>query len=120
MNTRLRGAKVGDFHYRREPVELGWTNGNEFTVSLRDCHFPLEDGLDLQQKLDLANRLLEDRVSCFREEGFINYFGLQRFGTFAASTDAIGTKMLQNDLKGAVDLILDFNQQALAAAKARM
>ncbi|KAI9668593.1 MAG: hypothetical protein M1831_001032 [Alyxoria varia] len=117
MNARLRGAQVGDFSYRREPVGLGWTNGNEFTISLRDCHFPLEEGLDLQQRLDLANRVLEDRVSRFREQGFINYFGLQRFGTFAASTDAIGTKMLQNDLKGAVELILDFNQEALAAAE---
>jgi tRNA pseudouridine13 synthase len=47
----------------------------------------------------------------------MNYYGLQRFGSFSTSTDEIGMKLLQEDLKGAIDLILDFHPSALAAAK---
>src|SRR5205807_9452592 len=40
-----------------------------------------------------------------------------RFGSFAASTDTVGVKLLRDDLKRALDDILDFSPEALAAAQ---
>ena len=41
-----------------------------------------------------------------REHGFINYFGMQRFGTQSVCTHAVGIAMLKEDWEAAVDLVL--------------
>ncbi|RYN66904.1 hypothetical protein AA0118_g2126 [Alternaria tenuissima] len=116
FNKTLFNAAVGDFEYRHNDLKLGDLMGNEFTITLRDCHFQSEEGLDFVQRRQLANDVVSKAISDFSEKGFINYYGLQRFGSFAASTDAIGRKMLQDDLKGAVEDLLAYSETALAAA----
>lgn len=117
FNKMLFNAAVGDFEYRHNDLKLGDLMGNEFTITLRDCHFQNEDGLDFAQRHELAGQVVSKAITDFSEKGFINYYGLQRFGSFAASTDAIGRKMLQNDLQGAVEDLLAYSDVALAAAK---
>ncbi len=117
FNKILFNSAIGDFEYRPNNLKLGDLMGNEFTITLRDCHFQNEEGLDFTQKEKLANKVLEKAVKDFSEKGFINYYGLQRFGSFAASTDAIGRKMLLDDLEGAVEGLLDYSDVALAAAQ---
>ncbi|KAF1844234.1 pseudouridine synthase-like protein TruD/Pus7 [Cucurbitaria berberidis CBS 394.84] len=117
FNKVLYNAAVGDFAYRNSDLKLGDLKGNEFTITLRDCHFQNEEGLDFEQRHKLANQVIEKAITDFSEKGFINYYGLQRFGSFAASTDAIGRKMLQDDLQGAVEDLLAYNDVALAAAE---
>ncbi|KAF2033991.1 tRNA pseudouridine synthase D [Setomelanomma holmii] len=116
FNKILYNSAIGDWEYRPHDLKLGDLMGNEFTISLRDCHFEGEEGLDFEQRYDLANRVVGKAIEDFSEKGFINYYGLQRFGSFAASTDSIGRKMLQDDLKGAVEDILAYGDVALAAA----
>jgi tRNA pseudouridine13 synthase len=116
FNKILFNAAVGDFEYRHNDLKLGDLMGNEFTITLRDCHFQSEEGLDFAQRCKLAHDVVSKAISDFSEKGFINYYGLQRFGSFAASTDAIGRKMLQDDLKGAVEDLLAYSDTALAAA----
>ncbi|KAF2492254.1 pseudouridine synthase-like protein TruD/Pus7 [Lophium mytilinum] len=113
----LWNAKVGDYSYHAQGLELGELLGNEFVITLRDCHFPGEEGMNPTQRVELANSVLSKAISDFKDKGFINYYGLQRFGSFAASTDTIGVKLLQDDVKGAIDHILDFSPDALAAAQ---
>jgi tRNA pseudouridine13 synthase len=117
FNKILYNAAIGDWKYEPYNLTLGDLQGNEFTITLRDCHFQGEDGLDFSQRRQLADTVVRKAISDFSEKGFINYYGLQRFGSFAASTDAIGRKMLQDDLKGAVDDILAYSDVALAAAE---
>ncbi|OCL06043.1 putative pseudouridine synthase TruD/Pus7 [Glonium stellatum] len=117
MGKNLWNAKVGDYQYHARGLELGELAGNEFVITLRDCHFPGEEGLDTAQRIELARSTLSKAISDFREKGFINYYGLQRFGSFAVSTDTVGVKLLQDDLKGAIDDILEFSPEALAAAQ---
>jgi len=117
MGKNLWNAKVGDYRYHPRGLELGELAGNEFVITLRDCHFPGEEGLDIAQRIALAKTTLSKAISDFKEKGFINYYGLQRFGSFAASTDTVGVKLLQDDLKGATDDILEFSPEALAAAQ---
>lgn len=113
LNGRLRGSKIGDFKHQRDGLELGDLGGNEFIITLRDCHFPGEEGLAVHERLDLAKKIVDEAVESFKVGGFINYYGLQRFGSFAASTDRIGMKLLQGNLKGAVDDILAYNASVL-------
>ncbi|KAH7389775.1 pseudouridine synthase [Pyrenochaeta sp. MPI-SDFR-AT-0127] len=117
FNKVLYNAAVGDFEYRQNDLKLGDLKGNEFTITLRDCHFQNEEGKDFAQRRELANEVVKKAITDFSEKGFINYYGLQRFGSFAASTDAIGRKMLQDDLKGAVEDLLAYSEVALAAAE---
>ncbi|EUC29838.1 hypothetical protein COCCADRAFT_105469 [Bipolaris zeicola 26-R-13] len=116
FNKVLFNAAVGDFQHSHHDIKLGDLMGNEFTITLRDCHFQSEEGLDFEQRQKLANDVVRKAITDFSEKGFINYYGLQRFGSFAASTDAIGRKMLQDDLKGAVEDLLAYSDVALAAA----
>jgi len=116
---QLRGSRVGDFEYQRDGLSLGELGGNEFVITLRDCHFPGEEGLNIHNRLRLAEKVVNVAVESFQQGGFINYYGLQRFGSFTTSTDSIGMKLLQGNLKGAVDDILSFSPETLAAAEAR-
>jgi tRNA pseudouridine13 synthase len=117
FNKTLYNAAMGDWEYQPYNLTLGDLKGNEFTITLRDCHFQGEEGMDFAQRRQLADTVVSKAISDFSEKGFINYYGLQRFGSFAASTDAIGRKMLQDDLKGAIDDILAYSPVALAAAE---
>jgi tRNA pseudouridine13 synthase len=117
ISKKLFNAAIGDFEYNPHGIGLGDLMGNEFVVTLRDCHFGKEDGLDFEQRVQLANRVLTQTAKDLGEKGFINYYGLQRFGSFSASTDAIGIKLLQGNLKGAIDDILAYSDVALAAAE---
>jgi tRNA pseudouridine13 synthase len=113
----LWNAKVGDYSYHTQGLELGELLGNEFVITLRDCHFPGEEGRDITKRVSLANSVLSKAIRDFKEKGFLNYYGLQRFGSFAASTDTIGVHLLQDDVRGAISHILDFSPAALAAAQ---
>ncbi|KAF9734584.1 hypothetical protein PMIN06_001280 [Paraphaeosphaeria minitans] len=119
FNKMLFSAAVGDYSYEKRDLGLGDLKGNEFVITLRDCHFQSEEGLDLEQRVKLANDIVAKAITDFSKEGFINYYGLQRFGSFAASTDTVGLKMLQNNLKGAVEDLLAYSDTALAAAEGR-
>ncbi|EPS43276.1 hypothetical protein H072_2783 [Dactylellina haptotyla CBS 200.50] len=106
-NKKLKGLKVGDFEYKSYPLDLGDLNGNEFKISLRDCAFP--EGADVDQ-------IVANGVSILREKGFINYYGMQRFGTFAVSTHEIGKSMLLGDWKRAVYQIMAYDDETIETA----
>ncbi|KAL2871794.1 pseudouridine synthase PUS7 [Aspergillus lucknowensis] len=118
LNKTLRNAVVGDFEYRPHGLELGDLCGNEFVVTLRECDIP---GIDIHNREAAAAKASDIANSAFRnlhQRGYFNYYGLQRFGTFATRTDMVGVKILQDDFKGACDAILDYSPHVLAAAQA--
>ena len=90
---QVRGAHVGNFKFAKEPLKLGMLNGNRFRIALRSV-----DGTDED---------IENAVNSLRNNGFINYYGLQRFGTVAAiPTHEIGKALLKGKWNEAIDLIL--------------
>ena len=117
VGKTLRNAAIGDFDYRPAGLELGQLNGNEFGIVLRDCHFQEKESEDIEKTVELGCNSVKAAVESLRERGFINYYGLQRFGSFAVGTHVIGLKLLQGDLEGAANEILSFNKEALAAAE---
>ncbi|KAI9810759.1 MAG: hypothetical protein M1827_006097 [Pycnora praestabilis] len=117
INRSLRGSKVGGFQYQEHGLELGELLGNEFVITLRDCSFLNPEGLESDDYVTLARNTISKAMSELSSRGFINYYGLQRFGTFSTRTDTIGVKMLQGDFKGACEAILDYSDESLAAAQ---
>ena len=113
----LRNAKIGNYEYQPNGLQLGELTGNEFTITLRDCQFGFDAGLEGTKQLEKASEIVGTAIKNLREKGFINYYGLQRFGTFSTRTDDVGIKMLQGDFQAAVEAILDYTPKSLAAAQ---
>ncbi|KDP23645.1 hypothetical protein JCGZ_23478 [Jatropha curcas] len=94
LNDRLIGIKVGDFCHVKEGLLLGQLLGNRFTVTLRGVVADSED--TIKRSADSLGR-----------NGFINYFGLQRFGSGSVPTHLIGAALFRGEWKNVVSMILD-------------
>ncbi|CAI9769628.1 unnamed protein product [Fraxinus pennsylvanica] len=94
LNERLIGIKVGDFCYVNDGLVLGQLQGNRFTVTLRGIIAESED-------------IIRASTTALGKHGFINYFGLQRFGSSSVPTHLVGATLLRGDWKAAVGMILD-------------
>ncbi|XP_019814214.2 pseudouridylate synthase 7 homolog isoform X2 [Bos indicus] len=92
LNKCLMNFKLGNFSYQKNPLKLGELQGNHFTVVLRNI-----TGTDNQ---------VEQAMNSLKEIGFINYYGMQRFGTTAVPTYQVGRAILQNSWAEVMDLIL--------------
>lgn len=90
--AHIRNMAVGNFEYRKECLRLGDLAGNKFQIIIRDVTEKLED--------------IEPSLQSFKESGFINYFGLQRFGTTDVKTFDVGKALLKNEWLNAIELIL--------------
>lgn len=73
-------------------LKLGMLGGNRFRITLRDARAE-------PSVVDAALRSL-------RRHGFINYYGLQRFGDCAARNDEVGRRLLLGEYAAAVDALL--------------
>lgn len=72
LNARLRGLQTGNYSFVKEGLHLGGLSGNLFDIILREV-----DG----RPADIAAA-----AAALKESGFINYFGLQRFGNEGVPT----------------------------------
>lgn len=95
----------GNFEYCPDPLGLGDLNGNEFEIVLRGLKTKAGNSSTLQ--FDIS-----DAVQKTISYGFINYFGLQRFGTGETSTHQVGEYLLHGKWKDAIDSILSPGNQA--------
>jgi len=120
LNKTLKNAVVGGFKYEPNGLSLGDLRGNEFVITLRDCRFPDSEGLDIEARTQYARHVVTEAMKNLQEKGFINYFGLQRFGSFATSTDEIGKKLLQGDFEAAIALILSRSETTLSTAQGKI
>ena len=111
----LRQANIGDYEYRPNALQLGELTGNEFIITLRDCKFDASE--PTANRIDQAHAITSVALKNLVERGFLNYYGLQRFGTFSTGTDDIGVKLLQGDFKSAVEAILHYTPESLAASQ---
>jgi tRNA pseudouridine13 synthase len=118
-HTRNAGASVirlGNFQYASDELRLGRLQGNRFDVVLRNVQKGMDDKDD-----DRANQRaqLQAAANAVRERGFINYFGVQRFGKFH-DTHHTGIAVLQGDFEKAVDVIMKIKEgEREEATKAR-
>lgn len=93
LNKGLKNIKLGNFSYNDRPIKLGDLKGNHFKIALRN--------------VTVDNEKVDRALHSLKENGFINYFGLQRFGCSPeVPTFQIGKSLLKGDFKSAVELIL--------------
>lgn len=89
----IRNVKIGNFQIKDEVLKLGQLKGNHFKIALRH--------------LDGEQSEIEKSLENIRDFGFINYYGLQRFGNCASiPTFEVGIAILKADYKLATELIL--------------
>ncbi|CAR28578.1 hypothetical protein ZYGR_0S02120 [Zygosaccharomyces rouxii] len=110
LNRTLKGMVLGGYKFEDRSLSLGDLKGNEFVVVIRDAK--LHEGAD--KSLD---QVLKDGCQSLAERGFVNYFGMQRFGTFSISTHVVGKELLLNNWQGAAELILSDQDSVLPTSK---
>ncbi|XDG00790.1 hypothetical protein ABKA04_000405 [Annulohypoxylon sp. FPYF3050] len=109
LNAKLYNIRIGDFTFEKYPIHLGQHGGNEFVIVLKNCHFNGTENLTFEQKLDVANATITSAIQQVNQNGFINYYGTQRFGTHKIGTQEIGMMILKQDFEGAVKALLSFD-----------
>ncbi|KAJ3191992.1 hypothetical protein HK101_007190 [Irineochytrium annulatum] len=93
-------ARLGNYKYTTERARLGDLLGNHFKITLRSCTLA-----DPKTKLSLE-KILERSMLSLRDKGFINYYGMQRFGTRSIPTHAPGIAMMCERWDIAVELVM--------------
>lgn len=102
LNAKLRGVRVGDFASVDAMLGLGDLRGNRFRIVLRELEAPAGGDADD----DLETSVAAD-AAALASTGFVNYFGLQRFGAArGAATHHVGRHLLRGDWQAALDLLL--------------
>lgn len=82
----INGVKLGNFEFSTNVLKLGDLKGNRFRIALRN--------------LTGERQHIESSLNSVKEQGFINYFGLQRFGNCSTvPTYEIGVALLKADYK---------------------
>ncbi len=104
--------EIKDVDYTSEAVKTGNLWGNRFVIRIRNV--PLDPDRARDATLDLF-KVLEDRG------GFLNYFGLQRFGTHRPNSHVVGKCLIKDDYEGAVYQLLapSFPRETSEATEAR-
>lgn len=114
---KRNGFTLGSFSYEDHPLKLGDLKGNEFTIVIRDIkpHHQQQQQQE-QQPQDQSQSIESIVTSCFeslQKNGFINYFGMQRFGSFSISTHEFGKFILNENWQEFVELLLS-DQESVA------
>jgi tRNA pseudouridine13 synthase len=103
-------VKAGNFRYVDRECNLGTLGGNRFDIVLRNVDPGLmeeteSDKEQSQSRMDQAKALAESAAAAMKESGFVNYFGMQRFGKYF-DTHLVGIEMLKNNFEDAVEIIM--------------
>ncbi|KAK8808564.1 hypothetical protein WA158_008465 [Blastocystis sp. Blastoise] len=90
------GCEIGDYEYVSKPLCIANGKGNRFTITLRQITPPADD------------KALPAIIHSLSTEGYLNYYGLQRFGNGGKNinTFQIGAEVLNSNWKTVVEGIL--------------
>ena len=102
-------VRLGNFEYAKDQITSGDLKGNRFEIVLRGVTMPATLGGDANGASGGAEAnadMVRKAVERTRANGFINYYGLQRFGTGVVPTHVTGEHLLRGQWKEAVDSVL--------------
>ncbi|POS78862.1 pseudouridine synthase TruD/Pus7 [Diaporthe helianthi] len=106
LNSQIPAIKLGDYKYSKYPIQLGDHGGNEFKITVKNVSVSRGQGCSLKRRVQMVTQAVESAVSEMAKYGFINYFGLQRFGTHFVGTHELGKMLLMEDYDAVIDGIL--------------
>jgi len=94
---QLEKLKLKDIFIRNivpssKAVKLGSNRGNFFVITIRN--------IEKQKNL---HRLIEKIFNFIQKHGFLNYYGLQRFGNFRPNSHLIGRYLLEGNFEKAFE-----------------
>ena len=92
--VRLKDLKLKDFTYAEEPITLGSSTGNRFTVTIREIP---KTRREIKRTLKAFYRRID--------EGIPNFYGEQRLGK-GDDNALVGKAIIEGNLKGAVEILL--------------
>lgn len=95
----LPGIEIGGLKYVKHPLEIGHLWGNRFCLTLRQVSSPVDD--------------IARIVPSLEKDGFVNYYGNQRFGGDSATEMTnvkIGQFLVKGDWQKALQCLLTPNQ----------
>jgi tRNA pseudouridine13 synthase len=98
-------VRVGNFQLVPNELKLGRLRGNRFDVALRNVQVHRDTTDTPTNNRKNAIDALHMAASSIRETGFVNYFGLQRFGKFH-DTHLTGMALLRGDHQEAIEVIM--------------
>ncbi|RKP18704.1 pseudouridine synthase, partial [Rozella allomycis CSF55] len=87
-NMRISSPKIIE-----NQLQLGALFGNHFQIAIRNVE-------------NLSAEEIDESFQALSDNGFINYFGMQRFGCTNVPTHVIGEALIKSDWETAVNLIL--------------
>lgn len=95
LNGQFHNIKLGNLKLKKDGgLKLGDLSGNRFKLTIREID-------------ETDDELIRGQIEAFKSNGFINYFGLQRFGNSnQVPTHSIGKCLIQNRIREAIELIL--------------
>jgi tRNA pseudouridine13 synthase len=88
---KIHNVKIDNIYYSNHPVKIGNLLGNQFEIIVRN----INDDSNLEQGQKIAS-FIEDN------NGFPNFFGIQRFGIIRPITHIVGKYIVKNDFEKAV------------------
>lgn len=103
-NGALANITFGDFKYASKALTLGDLKGNKFVLVLRNIQGSTDDQIN-------------DSFQLIKEKGFVNYYGMQRFGTSSTGTQQVGIHVLRGEYETACNLILSEHSGAWRETK---
>lgn len=109
-----RNIRISEFKYEHEQINIGDLDGNLFHVVIRDLSVPESSSQEEKGEKPTVD-VIEELVGEIKSSGFINYFGLQRFGTSEIPTYKIGISLLKKEWKKAFYLILGFDDEKVSS-----
>lgn len=86
QNLNLRDISIKHITPSRKAIKLGSNKGNHFTVIIRN----IDNNIDVKQRIFKIFEILTTN-------GFLNYYGLQRFGTFRPNSHIVAKHILLKD-----------------------
>lgn len=87
---KIKDCEILECFRSRKGLELGDLKGNKFIIKV------YSDGVDDFSEYNQRNSEIENRG------GYLNYFGIQRFGAFRKNTHKVGEKLLKYGYEEAV------------------
>eukprot|EP00835_Amoeboradix_gromovi_P003539 NODE_238_length_13323_cov_0.463854.p3 type:complete len:595 gc:universal NODE_238_length_13323_cov_0.463854:4494-6278(+) len=98
----IKKIKLCNFKYVEDPLRLGDCYGNRFVVVLRDVCIR-----DSEFTFEELTKTVNNSFTALRDNGFINYFGMQRFGNSSVGTHDLGKLVILKGWRNLIQAILD-------------
>lgn len=110
ISTNLSdNVMIGQFKECINPISLGENKGNRFTILIRDVKIP-ERNVSIDEGI-------RNRINELNKHGFLNYFGMQRFGTGKIPTHYYGILILKREWKELINIFITPQEEELEGTR---